>query len=83
MGAFHNGFVIFLGKTYNENNTLYLICIDCDEKQAIDEILSIDKELDSIDSLSKKYLVEQHDDNPNSMHLYFLSPIPFPSKAKD
>ena len=45
--------------------------------------MSIDKELDSINSLSKKYLVEQHDDNPNSLHLYFLSPIPFPSKAKD
>ncbi len=82
-GAFNNGFVIFPGKTYHDNNTLYLVCIDCDEKQAIDEILSIDKELDSINSLSKKYLVEQHDDKPHSMHLYFLSPIPFPSKAKD
>ena len=82
-GVFHNGFVIFLGKTYNEKNTLYLVCIDCDEKLAIDEILSIDKELDSIESLSKRYLVEQHDDNPHSMHLYFLSPMPFPSKGKD
>ena len=82
-GKFRNGFVIFLGKTYDDNDTLYLICIDCDEKLAIDEILSIDKELDSVDSLSKKYLVEQHDDNPYSMHGYLLSPIPFPSKAKD
>lgn len=82
-GAFDNGFVIVLGKTYDENNTLYLVCIDCDQKEAIDEILSIDKELDSIDSISRRYLVEQHDDNPNSMHTYFFSPIPFPSKAKD
>ncbi len=60
---------------------LYVLIVT--KKQAIDEILSIDKELDSVDSLSKKYLVEQHDDNPNSMHSYLLSPIPFPSKAKD
>jgi putative DNA primase/helicase len=82
-GAFDNGFVIVLGKTYDKNNTLYLVCIDCDEKQAIDEILSIDKELNSIDSLSKIYYVEKHDDNPNSMHIYFFSPIPFLSKSKD
>lgn len=80
---FHNGFVVLLGKTYDKDKTLYLICIDCDKKQAIDEILSIDKELNSIKSLSEKYLVEQHDDNPHSLHLYFLSPIPFPSKAND
>jgi hypothetical protein len=54
-GAFDNGFVIVLGKTHDENNTLYLVCIDCDQKQAVDEILSIDKELNSIDSLSRIY----------------------------
>ena len=82
-GRFRQGFVIMPGKTYNEINPLYLVCIDCDEQKAIDEILSIDKELGSIDSLSKNYLVEQHDDNPNSMHTLFFSPIPFRSKAKD
>jgi putative DNA primase/helicase len=33
--------------------------------------------------LYREYTVEKHDDNPNSMHILFLSPIPFPSKAKD
>lgn len=80
---FHNGFVLVLGRTYDKNKTLYLTCIDCDKKQAVDEILSINKESNSIMSLSEEYLVEQHDDNPNSLHLYFLSPIPFPSKTKD
>jgi hypothetical protein len=72
-GAFDSGFVIFLGKTYDENNALYLVCIDCDEKQAIDEILSIDKELSSVSSLSSRYLVEKHDDNPDSAFLFFLT----------
>lgn len=80
---FDNGFVLFLGRTYDKNKTLYLICVDCDEKQSIEEILSIDNKPGSIKPMSEKYLIEQHNDNPNSLHLYFLSPIPFPSKAKD
>lgn len=80
---FHKGFAVILGKTYDKNETHYLICIDCDKKHAIDEILSIDKKITSITSLTEKYLGEQHEDNPNSLHFYFFSPIPFPSKSSD
>ena len=39
--------------------------------------------ISSIDELKQKFIVEQHAKDPNSIHLYFYSEIPFTDKSSD
>jgi P4 family phage/plasmid primase-like protien len=81
---FDNGFGILLGRMYDSNTEpLYLIGIDCDKGEAIQEFSMIDRELRSLEQLSSKFMIERHEDDPNSLHIYFFSKIPFPTKGSD
>jgi hypothetical protein len=81
-GYFDEGYGIILGRTYSSHNaTIYLIEIDCNKQQAIKEFLTLYGKLIPLKKLSAKYKIEQRQDDLNSLRIYFLSPIPFPSKV--
>lgn len=82
-GLFDQGFAIILGRTYLDDEELYLIGIDCDTRQAIEAFSTINGELKSLDVLSSKFVIERHEDDLNSLHCYFFSPIPFPTKGAE
>ncbi|TVP40183.1 phage/plasmid primase, P4 family [Candidatus Nitrosocosmicus arcticus] len=82
-GLFNDGFAVLPGRTYSDNDELYLIGIDCDTRQAIEAFSTINGEFKPLETLSLKFMVEQHKDDLNSLHIYFFSPIPFPTKGAD
>ena len=61
----------------------YLVALDFDTKEAIEEFCSYFGEDTTINELAKITIVEQHQDNPDKAHSYILSPIPFPNKGSD
>jgi P4 family phage/plasmid primase-like protien len=80
-GLFNKGVAVILGKTYDDSQTLYLVGIDCDSREAIEKFVNINGKSIPINILSNRLLVEMHKDNPNKIHVYFFSPIPFPNKG--
>jgi Bifunctional DNA primase/polymerase, N-terminal len=84
-GAFSQGIAIIPGKVWHNENKkdLYFVFIDADIQKAIDDLCTIGSKITSLQELSKKFLVEQHKDNPKKAHIYFYSPIPFPKKNAD
>ena len=78
---FYSGIAVILGRTYQEDPELYLIGIDCDSNKAIEEFTTTNEKLVPIGKLSEKFMVEQHKDESDSLHVYFFSPIPFPNKG--
>jgi hypothetical protein len=83
--AFANGMAVMLGRTWHRKGEIgqYLICLDADKREAIDEICTRNGKTISLQKLAQKLLVEQHKDNPDKAHIYFYSPIPFPKKSAD
>jgi putative DNA primase/helicase len=84
-GSFSEGIAIVPGKIWHNvaKKDLYFVFIDTDTQKAIDELCTISSNITSLQELSKKFLVEQHKDNPQKAHIYFYSPIPFPKKNAD
>lgn len=89
-GLFEKGMAIFPGKLYlditkkdNNNSHLYLVAIDLDKKEAIEEFCSLNGKNITLKELAEKTIVEQHEDDLNRAHIYMLSPIPFPGKGPD
>lgn len=90
-GLFDKGMAIFPGKIYpdtteddgNRIGDLYLVAIDLDRKEAIEEFCSINGKTITRNDLAQKTIFEQHIDNLGRAHVYMLSPIPFPSKGPD
>lgn len=89
-GLFEPGMAIFPGKIYLDpkeedgtSNALYLIAIDLDRKEAIEEFCSLNGKTITCNDLAQKTIFEQHKDNLERAHVYILSPIPFPSKGPD
>ena len=84
-GAFAKGMAIIQGRTWYRKGKLgqYLICLDADKREAIDEICTRNGKTVSLQELAQKFLVDQHKDNPDKAHIYFYSPIPFPKKSAD
>ncbi|CAN5625219.1 hypothetical protein BH23THE1_BH23THE1_27500 [soil metagenome] len=82
-GLFEKGMAIFPGKVYSQGDdqNYYLVAIDLDKKKAIDEYCKIIGK--SFSELSERTIVEIHVDDSNRMHVYLLSPIPFPNKGPD
>ena len=82
---FANGISILPGKVWHQEDRkgLYLIHLDADRKTAIDELCSTNGKQMTLKGMSHKFIVEQHDDNPEKAHIYFYSPIPFPKKDSD
>lgn len=84
-GAFSQGIAIIPGKVWHneDKKDLYFIFIDADTQKAIDELCTRSNKITSLQEMSKKFLVEQHKDNPQKAHIYFYSQIPFPKKNPD
>ena len=83
-GLFEKGMAIFPGKIYSDDSKdLYLVALDFDTKEAIEEFCSYFGQYTTINELANITIVEQHQDNPGRAHLYLLSPIPFPNKSSD
>jgi putative DNA primase/helicase len=76
-GLFHNGCAIITGilwRGFHKNK--YLVCIDIDNKTGIAEFLSYFPESKTLEGLGQKTIVEQHDDNLDRTHIYFITEIP-------
>ena len=84
-GAFSKGIAIIPGEVWHRDDKkgLYFIFIDADSKMAINELLTRNGITASLQEVAKKWLVEQHADNPDKAHIYFYSPVPFPKKPAD
>lgn len=87
-GRFAKGIVLMPGKVFRgENEGLYFVGIDLDKEPGIKEFCNIFG-ANSIDELKDRFMIEQHDKNPNSshpdsLHVYFYSEIPFIDKSSD
>lgn len=90
-GLFEKGMAIFPGKIYldtkddddDRKEDVYLVAIDLDKKEAIEEFCSLNGKTITCNELADKTILEQHKDNLDKAHAYMLSPIPFPSKGPD
>ena len=71
-GLFDNGIAIILGRVWHRNDRpdYNLACIDADNKKAIDELLTRNGKVASIEQFSRVTIVEQHKDNPDRLHFY-------------
>lgn len=77
-GDFKNGMAVICGKIFRGNNIgKYLCAIDCDNKLAIEEMTK------DLQRLSQHTIVEQHPDNPDKAHIYFLTTKPMKKKSSD
>ena len=78
------GIIIVPGKVWRGvNKGKYLVHIDFDKKEGLDAFCTRDGKTTSLGKLAEKFIVEQHKDNLNRVHLMFYSPIPFPKKTND
>src|SRR5215207_4176134 len=82
---FKNGVCILPGKIRHrkDRSDLYFVVIDGDESHGIKELLTRNGHIPTLQEVSKKWIVEQHKDNPEKGHFGFYSPIPFPDKLSD
>ena len=82
--AYEKGIAIIPGKIWKgENKGKYLIAIDIDKEKGLREFLTKNGKVTTIEEFASKTLVEQRRDDNNRAHLFFISPIPFPSKGAD
>ena len=83
-GAFNNGIAVIAGKLgrgpYKDK---YLVCIDCDNKKGIDEFLeNCFPDIKTLEELSQKTIVEQHLDNKDKAHVYFIVEKPLKNRGQ-
>lgn len=82
-GAFALGTAILAGKLWRGNyEGKYLIFIDLDNQKAIDEFCAVVGAKD-LQTISQKWIVEQHPDDKSKAHIYVITPFPFPKKSSD
>lgn len=80
---FNKGIAIISGKIWRgHNKAKYLVCIDIDNKEGLDRFLSHFEEFDSLAKLSRKTLIEQHKDDLERAHIYFISEIPLIKRSR-
>ena len=82
---FGNGLAIIPGKIWHRPDKLgqFLVVIDADTTKAIEELCTRNGKTISVEYLSSKFLVEQHKDDPDRIHICFYSQIPFVKKSPD
>jgi hypothetical protein len=81
-GDFANGIAIIVGKILRgKYKGKYLACIDIDNKKGIEEFLSHFGQVDTIEKLAEKTMVEGHSDNPKKVHIYFIVEKPLTKKS--
>jgi hypothetical protein len=83
-GAFKDGLAIIPGEVWRgEHKGNHLIFIDLDNKKAIQEICTRDGKTVTLQQIAEKFIVEMHRDDPNKVHIFFYSEIPFEKKSSD
>lgn len=85
-GEYDKGIAIVLGKIWRgKYQGQYLNGIDCDNKKAIEEICSYkdNNATISLQQLANWTIVEQHQDDPNRIHIYVRSTKPFKKKSSN
>jgi hypothetical protein len=87
-GRYSKGIVLMPGPVFRgENQGLWFVGIDLDREPGVKEFCNIFG-VTSIDELKDRFMIEQHDKNPNSSHpdsyhIYFYSQIPFTDLKSD
>jgi hypothetical protein len=83
-GFVNNNCAIITGKiSRGPYNDKYLVCIDIDNKIGIDEFLFYFTEIKSLEELSQKTMVVQHEDTQeNRAHIYFITEKPSSKKTR-
>ncbi|ALI34767.1 hypothetical protein NMY3_00555 [Candidatus Nitrosocosmicus oleophilus] len=81
-GAFNNGMAIIAGKIHRgPYQGKYLVCIDIDNASGIKEFLSHFGQVDNIDKLAQRTIIEGHADDPNKIHIYFVAQQPLSKRS--
>lgn len=85
IGRYAKGIILMPGKVWRGvYKGLYFVGIDFDKELGFKEFCNIiDETNTSVEELKEKYIVEQHDGDPDSFHVYFYSEIPFTDKTVD
>jgi P4 family phage/plasmid primase-like protien len=79
-GGYDNGIAIMAGKLHRgPNKGKSIVLVDIDTKKGREEFLPVFGETGDMEKLAEKTIVEQHADNKEKAHVYFLSPFPFPN----
>ncbi|HET6715860.1 MAG TPA: hypothetical protein VFG90_01930, partial [Nitrososphaeraceae archaeon] len=87
-GRYEKGIVLMPGPVFRgKNQGLWFVGIDLDREPGVKEFCNIFG-VTSIDELKKRFMIEQHDKDPNSshpdsFHVYFYSQIPFTDLKSD
>ena len=66
-----------------DRQNLYLVGVDIDKQKGIDEFCTRNGKVKSLQDFASQTLVEQHEDSPDRVHLFFYSPFKFPFKRPD
>ena len=83
-GEYSKGIAIVLGKIHRgKYQGQYLNGIDCDNKKAIEEICNYQDKTISLQKLANWTIVEQHQDDPERIHIYIRSTRPFRKKSSN
>jgi hypothetical protein len=82
---FADGLAVILGKVHRgEHIGEYLVFIDCDNLKAIEEFCTNkDGKTVPLKEIAEKFIVEQHPDDTNKIHIFFYAEIPLPKKSSD
>ena len=85
-GEYGKGIAVVLGRIWRgKHQGQYLNGIDCDNRKAIEEICSYkdNNETISLQQLANWTIVEQHEDQPDKIHIYIRSTKPFRKKSSN
>ena len=83
-GRYAKGIILMPGKVLRgENKGLYFVGIDFDEELGFKEFCNVFGANTYTDELKQKFIIEQHEGDPNSFHVYFYSEISFTDKRPD
>ena len=79
-GGYEKGIAIMAGRLHRgPNKGKFIVSVDIDTKKGSEEFLPVFGETGGLEKLAEKTIVEQHTDNKEKAHVYFLSPFPFPN----
>jgi len=82
-GAFNKGVAVIAGTLWRgPYKDKYLVCIDCDNKRGIEElILHCFPEIKTLEELAQITIVEQHLDNKDKSHVYVVVEKPLKNRG--
>ena len=79
-GGYEKGIALMAGRLHRgPNKGKFIVCVDSDTKNSSEEFLPVFGGICDLEKLAEKTIVEQHADNKEKAHVYFISPFPFPN----